>query len=155
MLDERIRVLIVDDDVQVLELMHEMLGSAGFAVREARDGKGALRELAANRPDVMILDLRIPVIDGHGVIAEMERSGAEIPTVVVSAFLSEERWALPAWVVSEPKPLELARVPDLIRLALERIPPTDARASARRIVALLDRISASLRDTHTRITPAQ
>jgi two-component system response regulator MprA len=81
------RVLLIEDDATIRHVVAEVLADVGFAVREAADGLAALEQLAAWRPDVIVLDLMMPGLDGRAFRAEQRARGlaAEAPLVVLSA----------------------------------------------------------------------
>ncbi|MDX6227609.1 MAG: hypothetical protein QOI76_999 [Frankiales bacterium] len=83
------RVLVVDDDVTVSDVLMRYLTRAGFQVAYAADGLAALREAAANPPDLIILDLMLPGIDGLSVCARLRRT-TQVPVIMLTA-LGEER----------------------------------------------------------------
>jgi two-component system KDP operon response regulator KdpE len=83
------RVLVVEDEAQLRFWLRRNLEQAGCQVREAEDGAGALRELAAFKPDVILLDLMLPDMDGVEVCHKVRRD-YETPIVVLSA-LGEEK----------------------------------------------------------------
>ncbi|CAA9314332.1 MAG: hypothetical protein AVDCRST_MAG68-1464 [uncultured Gemmatimonadetes bacterium] len=80
-------VLIVDDDPDSRRVASRFLGAAGVSVRESPDGESALAEMRRRAPDVAVLDLMMPVLDGFGVLAAMRADPllAGIPVVVLSA----------------------------------------------------------------------
>jgi signal transduction histidine kinase len=80
-------VLIVDDDPDSRRVASRFLGAAGVSVRESPDGESALAEMRRKAPDVAVLDLMMPVLDGFGVLAAMRADPllAGIPVVVLSA----------------------------------------------------------------------
>jgi signal transduction histidine kinase len=80
-------VLIVDDDPDSRRVASRFLGAAGVSVRESPDGESALFEMRRKAPDVAVLDLMMPVLDGFGVLAAMRADPllAGIPVVVLSA----------------------------------------------------------------------
>ncbi len=82
------RVLVVDDDRDIRELLVELLASEGYEVASAADGRRALAEARAHRPDVILLDLMMPVMSGWEFRQEQLRDPglADIPVVVVTAF---------------------------------------------------------------------
>jgi CheY-like chemotaxis protein len=82
------RVLVVDDDRDIRELLVELLGGEGYLVSSAADGQQALVEAHARHPDVILLDLMMPVMDGWQFrAAQLEDPDlAEVPVVVISAF---------------------------------------------------------------------
>ena len=81
-------MLVVDDDRDIRELLVELLASEGYAVASAADGRRALAEARATRPDVILLDLMMPVMSGwefrEAQLRDPELAG--IPVVVVTAF---------------------------------------------------------------------
>ena len=64
-------ILIVDDEPLMRELIAEVLGDAGYVVREAPDGSRAIEALRQATPDLMLLDLRMAGVDGWGVLAHV------------------------------------------------------------------------------------
>jgi two-component system KDP operon response regulator KdpE len=78
------RVLIVDDDTQLLRALRINLTARGYTVLTAADGRTALRAAAELRPDVVVLDLGLPDLDGTDVIAEL-RTFTQVPIIVLSA----------------------------------------------------------------------
>ncbi|HSP39212.1 MAG TPA: response regulator transcription factor [Frankiaceae bacterium] len=82
------RVLVVDDDPTVSEVVARYLTSSGFAVDTAGDGTTALEQVAANPPDLVVLDLLLPGIDGLEVCRRL-RERSSVPVVMLTA-LGEE-----------------------------------------------------------------
>jgi two-component system KDP operon response regulator KdpE len=78
------RILVVDDEPQLRFALKRYLESQGYSVREAEDGAGALREFGAFKPDVVLLDLMLPDINGDEVCREIRKTH-ETPVVVLSA----------------------------------------------------------------------
>ncbi|MDP3736135.1 MAG: response regulator [Hyphomonadaceae bacterium] len=83
----RQRILVVDDDPAVLDLVITRLEIAGYETRRARDGAAAVDRLAEVRPAAMILDLNMPKLDGFGVLDLMSQRTdlAGIPVLILSA----------------------------------------------------------------------
>jgi two-component system KDP operon response regulator KdpE len=79
-----IRVLIVDDDTQLLRALRINLTARGYTVLTAADARTALRAAAELRPDVVVLDLGLPDLDGTDVIAEL-RTFTQVSIIVLSA----------------------------------------------------------------------
>jgi DNA-binding response OmpR family regulator len=75
----------VDDDRGVRDALRRGLSLEGFAVREARDGLAALREVAARLPAVMVLDLAMPGLDGVQVLRRLRAEGRSLPICILSA----------------------------------------------------------------------
>ncbi|MBA2461326.1 MAG: response regulator [Actinobacteria bacterium] len=80
------RVLIVDDDPAVRMLCAANLTRDGFEVIEAEDGQRGLERALAERPDLVLLDISMPVLDGFGLAAELRRDERtkELPVVFLS-----------------------------------------------------------------------
>ncbi|WP_445188760.1 response regulator [Pseudonocardia sp. Cha107L01] len=77
------RVLVVDDDGQILRALRSNLTARGYEVLTAIDGAGALRAAADGRPDVVVLALALPDLDGSEVIAGL-RGWTQVPIIVLS-----------------------------------------------------------------------
>jgi DNA-binding response OmpR family regulator len=82
------RILVVDDDPDVRGLVRELLERAGAAVREATDGRQALRLLYDARPDVIVLDVTMPGLDGWQTL-ERIRDLTEVPVLMLTAHDTE------------------------------------------------------------------
>jgi two-component system KDP operon response regulator KdpE len=82
------RILVVDDEPQILRFLRTSLTANGFTVIEAANAADALRRAAADAPDVIVLDLGLPDMDGKEVIRAM-REWSEIPIIVLSARARE------------------------------------------------------------------
>jgi DNA-binding response OmpR family regulator len=83
------RVLVVDDDATVREVIARYLGEAGYRVDLAGDGDEALRAAAARRPDAVVLDLMLPGTGGLDVCREL-RAAPAAPAIVMLTALGEE-----------------------------------------------------------------
>jgi two-component system, OmpR family, KDP operon response regulator KdpE len=82
-------VVIVDDEVQLRRLLRISLEANGYSVFEAATGQLALAEVAARRPDVVVLDLGLPDTDGMDVLSRL-REWTEVPIIVLSVRDSEQ-----------------------------------------------------------------
>lgn len=80
------RVLIVDDDANLTRLLRAILQTGGFAVVTASDGEVALGLVEQENPDVIILDLRMPRLDGKAFYRELRARGDNTPVLIASAF---------------------------------------------------------------------
>ncbi|MER6005874.1 response regulator transcription factor [Nonomuraea angiospora] len=69
------KVLVVDDEPNIRELLSEALELNGFAVRTASDGRQALAEVARERPDIIVLDVMMPGVDGFAVARKLREAG--------------------------------------------------------------------------------
>lgn len=79
-------VLVVEDDDDLRSIFRSALALAGFAVQEAADGFDALRRLDSNPPDLVVLDLSLPIISGYIVQQEIAANAhtRRIPIVIVT-----------------------------------------------------------------------
>ncbi len=90
MADARNRVLIVDDEVFFLEAIDEILGSAGFETVKAEDGESALDAVTDPSIGVVVLDVRLPDMDGIQVLAAIREMRPELPIIMLSASTDQE-----------------------------------------------------------------
>ena len=86
------RILVADDLAMNRELMREMLESSGYVVVEARDGSEAIREAYGGRPDLILLDLDMPVLNGYAVARRLrqDKDFLEIPIIAITGLSSRE-----------------------------------------------------------------
>jgi DNA-binding response OmpR family regulator len=82
-------VLVVDDDETVREVVVDYLRAASHRVSEAADGPAALEAVRGERPDLVVLDVMMPGIDGHEVCRRLRRAG-DVPVVLLTALGSEQ-----------------------------------------------------------------
>ncbi|MDA8084052.1 MAG: sigma-54 dependent transcriptional regulator [Nitrospiraceae bacterium] len=80
------RILIVDDDSDLRGVLRDVLEEEGFAVSEAKDGRAALKAFSADRPDAVLLDLNMPVMDGFETMQELRKVDDTVPVIIVTAF---------------------------------------------------------------------
>ena len=87
-MNDRARILIVDDDPDIRELLRELLTRAGYDVDEAADGRTALRSLYETPPALVILDVTMPDMDGYQTLERM-RDLSEVPVIMLTARTQE------------------------------------------------------------------
>ena len=88
--DRRPRVLLVDDEPIVREVLAAQLADAGYAVTEAADGNAALAELGRAEPfDILVTDLAMPGLDGVALIREVQRRQPRLPAILVTGYAGE------------------------------------------------------------------
>ena len=87
-----IKVLLVDDEDQLRKVMRDLLERDGYVVGEAADGVEALDEVDRFAPDIIVLDLNLPGLDGYGVLSHLRSraSTASVPVVVLTAKGDED-----------------------------------------------------------------
>ncbi|HYV46124.1 MAG TPA: response regulator [Myxococcaceae bacterium] len=122
-------ILVVDDDPDILDALSEILETEGYEVDRARHGQEALSRIDQRRPDLILLDLMMPVMDGWEFAHALRRreDGAHIPVVVLSA---DRQASAKARVVGArdflAKPFELN---ELLRVVSDSVPqPPHAHA---------------------------
>ncbi len=88
-------VLVVDDDPDILEAICDILGTESYRVARAKNGLEALERVAAERPDVILLDLMMPVMDGVAFAHALHQRPAvsDVPILVISADGNPQRAA--------------------------------------------------------------
>jgi two-component system, OmpR family, KDP operon response regulator KdpE len=79
------RILVVDDEPQIRRVLRPSLVASGYAVDEAATGHEALARFSQNRPDLVILDLGLPDLDGKEILRRLRLTTATTPIVVLSA----------------------------------------------------------------------
>ena len=82
------KILVVDDELSISTMMQSMLSEQGYAVRLASDGQEALRSFFAWGPSAVILDIRMPRMDGWGVL-ERIREVSDVPVIMLTAVGEE------------------------------------------------------------------
>ena len=117
-------VLIVDDNEQNAKLARDVLRAAGFRSIEARSGAEALRRASIDRPDVILLDIRLPDLDGADVarLLKADARTAHIPVVAMTSLALGDggAWALEAGFDGYlEKPIDVREFPDQVRRFLQ------------------------------------
>jgi two-component system, OmpR family, response regulator MprA len=79
------RVLVVDDDRPVRDSLRRALGLEGYEVLLAADGMEAIRTVNAEAPDVVVLDVMMPGVDGFGVVRRLRQDGIDTPILLLTA----------------------------------------------------------------------
>lgn len=77
------RVLIVDDDDELADVLRQALRESGYSVATVRHGAAALDLLGHIHPDLILLDLTMPMMDGWSFVAQYRRSGKEVARIVL------------------------------------------------------------------------
>lgn len=83
-------ILIVDDERIARETLSAVMRESGYGVRLAANGREALEAFCAKRPDLVLLDVMMPIMDGYETCREMRRIDRETPIVFLSALESDE-----------------------------------------------------------------
>jgi len=154
-------LLLVDDDTTLLRFLTEYLEREGYAVRTADRGQAALRQFYEARPDIVVLDVMMPGMDGWEVCARL-RELAETPVILLTAKTSEAdklrgfRLGVDDYIT---KPFSLAELGARIRAVLTRTAgQRSQQASVLQVGALrvdLGRREASLGGQTLELTPTE
>ncbi len=118
------KILVVDDEPQIRRMMRITLSGSGYLVYEARSGEEALEKFRAHLPDLVILDLNMPGVDGLEVCREL-RLGSDVPVIILTVrnAESEKVEALDAGADDYvTKPFGMQELLARIRAALRRAP---------------------------------
>jgi two-component system alkaline phosphatase synthesis response regulator PhoP len=83
--ERRLRILVVEDDLSILTGLSMNLRFEGYDVLQAQDGRSGLQKALDEAPDLMVLDLMLPAMNGYEVLQELRTRGVRIPVVVLSA----------------------------------------------------------------------
>lgn len=84
------RVLVVDDDVSVRSFLRRGLNLEGYRVCEAETGEQGLEMARAHKPDLVVLDLMLPCMDGFDTLSALREHGLDCPVILLSADDSAE-----------------------------------------------------------------
>jgi len=114
------KILVVEDEEGLRLLYEEELESEGYEVLTARNGKEAIQQLEQGRPDLIILDIVMPVMDGMEALGRIVGKDRKIPIILNSSYPGYRQdfmsWAADAYVT---KSTDLGELKDKIRKLLE------------------------------------
>jgi len=156
----RRRILLVDDDPNLLVVLAEQLRDDGFEVATARDGQEALHRLDAGWPDLILLDLMMPKVDGLA-LARGIKAAADLPIIVLSAIDTADSKARLLDEVAEDyvsKPYHYpelrARIERVLRRLGDRI-PRQSLVLGPNLTLDLHRKAATVGGTEVQLTPTE
>ena len=127
------RMLVVDDD-PAWRSLYRMGFEGDFEVFEAVDGLDGLAALDRVRPDIIVLDLRMPHLDGMGFLRQMERRGLKVPVVVCSGTFTMESPPVIPGVFPAQKSPDLHNAWSALEAALPRPTEADSNLKSRRAI---------------------
>ena len=120
----RIKVLLVDDEVGFTASLNKVLTSRGFEVKEAKDGLMALSMIGAEHFDVVVLDIKMPGMDGNQVFREISRLTTDTRVIVLTGHYSlgeeEDAWLKGAYAYLL-KPCPISKLVALIETAGSKV----------------------------------
>ena len=158
-----IKILVVEDEPDILDLTAYVLRRERFVVAEASDGGQAIRRWKADRPDLVVLDLGLPAVDGFEVIKQIRADDEDTPVLVLSAK-REAQSILRAFNLGTddflPKPFEYRELIARVRAILRRSrgKPHEATEPSVEVNGLRldpEAYEVSWRDTYVRLTPTE
>lgn len=104
-------ILVVEDDTNQRALYQEELIDEGYRVLTAGDGKEALSHVRAQKPDLVILDINMPVMDGLDTLSQLLEHDGQIPVIINTAYASYQdsftTWSADAYIVKSSDLTEL------------------------------------------------
>ena len=116
------RILIVDDDPKICETLLDILEEEGYEVVTACDGKNALEKIRIGTFNLVITDIKMPIMDGMALLKEIEKSHAKIEVIVITSYGNQgqqvEAARLGAYEYLH-KPLNLDQLKNIIARALQ------------------------------------
>lgn len=109
-------VLVVDDDPAIRDTVRDLLEDNGIPVETATDGQDALNKVTARLPRLVLLDMRMPVMDGWGFAQALREHGIFPPVVVMTAAADAGRWAQEIGAIGVvPKPFGIEELIGAVR----------------------------------------
>jgi DNA-binding response OmpR family regulator len=154
------RILLVDDDTSLLVVLSEQLSDDGYEVATARDGQEALRRLEAGWPDLIILDLMMPRVDGLA-LARQIKASADLPIIVLSAIDTADSKARLLDEVAEDyvaKPYHYPELRARIQRVLQRLGdriPRQSLVLGPNLTLDLHRRAATVQGKEVQLTPTE
>jgi two-component system alkaline phosphatase synthesis response regulator PhoP len=137
------RVLVIDDEPDVLLLCRINLTHAGHEVLESLDGEGGLTMAKEQQPDVVVLDLMLPVMDGYDVLKALweEPSTRDIPVIVLTAKAQVED-RIRSWQDGAVEFLTKPFPPDQLLTSVDRVTTMSPEERVRRREEALDELGS-------------
>jgi two-component system OmpR family response regulator len=130
------KLLVVDDEPNIVELLSMSLRYAGFEVETAMNGRDAVKAAQSFRPDVILLDVMLPDLDGFDVLRRLRGEGAKVPVLFLTAKDATEDKVMGLTIGADDyitKPFSLEEVIARIRVVLRRLHGEDALGSSSRL----------------------
>jgi len=90
-MEKKIKILVVDDEENVLDFLKEVVESQGYGFSSARSGKEAMDKIKEARPDLVLLDVVMPGLDGLEVLRLIREEDKGLPVVMLTAYGTSER----------------------------------------------------------------
>lgn len=117
-------VLVVEDDQNQRALYEEELTEEGYRVLTAGDGREALRQVESGHPDLVVMDVNMPVMDGLDTLSQLLERHSRLPVIINTAYASYKdsfnSWSADAYIV---KSSNLTELKATVKRLLEKAPP--------------------------------
>ena len=92
-MNKDIKILLVDDEQDFTQPMSFWFESKGYSVIVASDGQSAIQMIKSKKPDIVFLDLNMPVMDGIETLKRIRKFNKEIPVIIISAYVDPQKIA--------------------------------------------------------------
>jgi DNA-binding response OmpR family regulator len=152
-------VLVIDDDESLRDTVQLLLEREGFRVLSAGDGNAGFNEAVTSRPDLLIVDLRLPGMSGIEICKQIRASGIKTPVIVLSAVGEEVDKVLLLEIGADDyvvKPFGGRELLARIRAVLRRVQPDQPKVLQFGDVSVnLEKRSVVKRDRELKLTPAE
>lgn len=155
-------ILIVEDDQETRRAVARELGARGYRIEEAQDGHSALRRWEARRPDLVLLDLGLPDMDGLQIVRRLRRDSATTPIVILSGHYDERAKVVALEQGADDfvtKPFGVEELNARLRVALRHALGPAADAEGRIVVGPLEfdgpRHEVRVAGKHLNLTPRE
>ena len=86
-----VKILVVDDEKSILDFLKEVVESQGFSFLPAQSGEEAMNKIKEERPDLVILDIVMPGLDGLAVLRLIREENKTLPVVILTAYGTNEK----------------------------------------------------------------
>ncbi|MBI5567789.1 MAG: response regulator transcription factor [Chloroflexi bacterium] len=154
------KILVVDDEPKIVQLARDYLEHAGFAVLTAPDGKAALASVRSSKPDLIVLDLGLPQLDGLDVTRSI-RKDSNVPIIMLTARAEETDKLIGLELGADDyitKPFSPKELVARVRTVLRRTENSDSTAEIIRVADLtldVPRMKLTRNDDTIELTPTE
>lgn len=89
-MEQKIRILLIDDETDYSDTMGFYLKAKGYRVRTAQSGQEGIEEIEREQPDIVFLDFMMPIMDGAETLKKIRVAHADLPVIMVTSYASEK-----------------------------------------------------------------
>lgn len=108
-------ILVVDDERSITDFVSDVLSEEGYTVRVCHDGASALLDIHSDEPDLVLLDIGLPVMTGDTVLRELRATGyVHLPVIVTTASTNAEQYLSVGATAILKKPFTLDRLIEIV-----------------------------------------